>query len=98
MNQREQINIMTWDVTSVLTGIPYLDFELKRNNIDICGLSEHWLLPENAYLLNTFHGDYISHVVINRDVQTSDSRRIGKKGVGLLVLAVRIYTLVQLLC
>ena len=84
MNQREQINIMTWNATGVMTGIPYLDFELKRKNINICGLSEHWLLPENANLLNTFNDDYISHVVINKDVQMLNSRRIGKGGVGFI--------------
>ena len=58
------------------------EFELRRKNIGICGLSEHWLLPENAHILNTFNGDYMSHVVINKDIQMLNSRRIGKGGVG----------------
>ena len=41
MNKRERMNIMTWNATGVMTGIPYLDFELRLKNIDICGLSEH---------------------------------------------------------
>ena len=78
------INFMTWNATGIMTGIPYLDKELKARSIDICGISEHWLRPENSYLLNTFNKDYTSHVVVNKDIRTLNSRRIGKGGVAFL--------------
>ena len=73
---------MTWNATGVMTGIPYLDFELKRKNIDICGLSEHWLLDENKRILDSFNNEYTSHVVVCKVPSALNSRRIGKGGVG----------------
>ena len=29
------LSVMTWNATGVMTGIPYLDFELKRNKKNI---------------------------------------------------------------
>ena len=78
----ESISVLTWNATGVMTGIPYLDFELKRKNIDICGLSEHWLLDENKRILDSFNNDYTSHVVVCKVPSALNSRRIGKGGVG----------------
>lgn len=75
---------MTWNATGIMTGIPYLDKELKAKNIDICGISEHWLRPENSYLLNTFNKNYTSHVVVNNDCRAVNGCRIGKGGVAFL--------------
>ena len=80
----ENISVMTWNATVIMTVIPYLDFELKRNNIDICGLSQHWLLDENKSILDSFNGDYASHVVVSKAPSSLNSRRIGKGGVGFI--------------
>ena len=80
----ESISVMSWNATGIMTGIPYLDFELNRNNIDICGLSEHWLREENKTLLDTFSSAYTSHIVVCKDPSTLNSRRIGKGGVGFI--------------
>ena len=78
------INVMTWNATGIMTGIPYLDKELNAKDIDICGIAEHWLRPENSYLLNTFNRNYTSHVVINNDCRDLNGFRIGKGGVAFL--------------
>ncbi len=78
------INVMTWNATGVMTGIPYLDTELDRHDIDICGISEHWLLPENKSALYSFNNDYTSYVVTASDVSGLSNRRVGKGGVAFL--------------
>jgi len=44
-----------------MTGIPYLIELLHEQSIGICGISEHWLQPSNANILNSIDGDYVSY-------------------------------------
>ncbi len=74
---------MTWNSTGIMSGLPYLDSELTNRNIDICGISEHWLLPENSCILNSFNINYCSSVVTSV-THRLNNRRIGKGGVAFL--------------
>ena len=75
---------MTWNATGIMTGIAYLESEFKRNNIDICGLSEHWLKPENSAFLNKLINNYESYIVTSSETTELNNRRVGKGGVGFL--------------
>ena len=83
-NLLRNLNILTWNATGVMTGIPYLLQELNDNDISICGLAEHWLLDQNAYILHTLHNDYNAHVVSCSNPRTFNGRTFGKGGVALL--------------
>ncbi|MES9884950.1 MAG: endonuclease/exonuclease/phosphatase family protein, partial [Sedimenticola sp.] len=78
------LNIISWNATGIMTGIPYLDNELDNMNIDICGISEHWLKPENSNILDNFNHNYRAHIVIDNDVKCFNNRRVGKGGVAIL--------------
>ena len=43
------LNVLTWNVTGVMSTASYLCDILTDGNIDICGISEHWLLPNNLH-------------------------------------------------
>lgn len=58
------LNVLSWNATGIMTGIPYLCFLLSSLMITVCGLSEHWLLDENSYIVNAIDPDYYSHTVI----------------------------------
>ena len=74
---------MSWNATGIMTGIPYLCKELVNENVTICGLSEHWLLQHNSYILDAIDSNYSSHVVC---VQPNylNGRQLGRGGVALL--------------
>ena len=58
-----------------------------RKNIDICGLSEHWLQPHNIHFLDSLSSDYCVHASCARDVQLDgiySTIRIGKGGVAIM--------------
>ncbi|MES9903946.1 MAG: reverse transcriptase family protein [Sedimenticola sp.] len=84
MADTTNINFMTWNATGIMTGIPYLDTELRKHDIDICGLSEHWLLPENTSVLDSFNACYKSYSVTAKDLCCLNNRRVGKGGVAFL--------------
>lgn len=57
------LNIMCWNIEGVMSGTPYLLKCLEDRNIDICGLSEHWIREYNLSFFDTFiHSGYSSIV------------------------------------
>ena len=44
-----QINIMTWNATGIMSSASYLVNTLNDKAIDVCGISEHWLYDENLH-------------------------------------------------
>ncbi len=81
MADTTSINITTWNATGIMTGIPYMDKLLREHDVDICGLSEHWLLPENITALDTFNINYKSYSVTAKDNNYFNNKRVGKGGV-----------------
>ena len=78
------LNIFSYNATGIMTAIPYLLNELNNKAIDICGLSEHWLAPHNAYILNNISSEYTSYVKTCSKTNWFHNRCIGKGGVGFL--------------
>ena len=57
------LNILTWNITGIMSSAAYLSEILPGGNIDICGISEHWLLPSNVHFMDTILRDYSHHTV-----------------------------------
>jgi len=65
----------------------YLLKLLYEKNIDICGLSEHWLQPHNIHFLDYLSSDYCVNASCDSDLQLDgiySKRRIGKGGVAIM--------------
>jgi exonuclease III len=67
-----------------MTGLPYILDELKQKDIDICGISEHWLLAHNSYILENLCEDYAAHVVCCSRPKVLNGRSYGKGGVAII--------------
>ena len=37
-----ELRVITWNVTGLMSSASYLSDILTEGNIDVCGLSEHW--------------------------------------------------------
>ena len=79
-----KLKIMSWNATGIMTSIPYLLNELKNKNINICGVSEHWLLNHNAYILETINTEFHAHVITCSNPKSLNGRLYGKGGVALM--------------
>lgn len=45
------LNICTWNATGIMSSATYLSNSLKYRNVDICGISEHWLYEKDLHFL-----------------------------------------------
>jgi len=68
-------------VTGVMASASYLCDVITQGEIDICGISEHWLSPNNLYFLDTISNDYNYHAVCDNDLYSCKTRKVGKGGV-----------------
>ena len=57
------VSLMTWNVTGIMSSLGYLGDALVQHSVDICGISEHWLFPQNLYILDYVATDYNVHAV-----------------------------------
>ena len=81
---KQNLNILTWNATGIMSSATYLTDCLYRNTIDICGISEHWLYEKDLQFLNQLDNSYISYAVADSDLKCPSKRRVGKGGVALL--------------
>ena len=80
----ENLNLMTWNVTGIMSSSSYLVELLNNNAIDICGISEHWLYEKNLYFLESLDNNYKSYAVSDFDLKRPSNRKVGKGGVAIL--------------
>jgi len=57
------INLITWNVTGIMSSAAFLSQVLTECDIDICGLSEHWLLPHNVHFMDNLSTDSNHHTL-----------------------------------
>ena len=62
----------------------YLSHLLGRHQLQMLGLSEHWLNSSNLQFLSNIHKDYLVYGVIDNDLRTPGCRTIGKGGVAIM--------------
>ena len=65
---KQNLNILTWNATGIMSSATYLTDCLYRNKIDICGISEHWLYEKDLQFLNQLDNSYISYAVADSDL------------------------------
>lgn len=75
------IKLATWNATGIISSASYLCDLLNDRAVDVCGISEHFLYPNNVHFLSTLNSDYRFHVTCDRDLKLPGARRVGKGGV-----------------
>ena len=75
---------MTWNATGIMSSSTYLSSALSSYNVDICGVSEHWLRDRDLHFLDCIDNMYISHAVSDLDLCEPSNRKVGKGGVCIL--------------
>ena len=78
------LKLLTWNATGLISSSSHLCDSLKNHDIDFCGISEHYLYPQNVHFINSLISDYRTHVVCDRDLLLPSNRRVGKGGVAIL--------------
>ncbi|MES9879758.1 MAG: reverse transcriptase family protein [Sedimenticola sp.] len=78
------LNIMTWNATGIVSSSSYLASVLSTETIDFCGLSEHWLYPNNTHFLDKIDNNYKSFAISDSDLYIPSGRKVGKGGVAIL--------------
>ena len=72
------LKLTTWNAKGIMSGASYVSNLLKNRNIDIFGLSEHWLSNTNIHFLDGIN----SFGVSDRDLYLLSNRMFGKGGGG----------------
>ncbi|WAR21082.1 hypothetical protein MAR_015056, partial [Mya arenaria] len=80
----EGLTISTWNCTGIMSSASCMNDLLLSYNIDIVGISEHWLLPRNAHFISSVNTNYLSHIITDSDLNIMSNRKVGKGGVALL--------------
>ena len=78
------INIATWNATGIMSSASYANNFLKKESIQVLGLSEHWLYRHNLHFLQAIHNSYNCFGVCDNALNTPSNRRVGKGGVAVL--------------
>ena len=76
----QNLNILSWNATGIMSGSNIL----AQRNIDICGISEHWLYEKDLMFFNKLDGNYKSHAVADISLNFPGRRKVGKGGVAIL--------------
>jgi hypothetical protein len=83
-NYKDNLKIATWYSTGIISGAIYFCDLLIKENIDIFGISEHWLYRKDLHILDNINNIYISFSVSNPDLDMPSLRRMGKGGLAML--------------
>ncbi|WAR26627.1 LOW QUALITY PROTEIN: hypothetical protein MAR_012331 [Mya arenaria] len=69
------LNIIAWNVTGIFSSATYLTDTLVKHSVDICGIAEHWLSPQNIHLFDNLSSDYCYHAVCDSDLYDISNTR-----------------------
>lgn len=75
------LSFITWNVTGVMSSASYLCDILSEGDIDICGISEHWLTVNNMYFLGSINSKYDYVGSVSKSIQ---QRGHGQGGVAIM--------------
>ena len=78
-----RLRLMTWNASGIMSSGSYLGHVLGTYDIDICGVSEHWLYKKDLHFLDSVDSDYNYSAVSDSDLELPSRRRVGKGGVAL---------------
>ena len=77
------LNLMSWNATGIMSSSSYLCNCLEEHNIDVCGISEHWLTQTNSHFLNDINSSY-NYICVCDENLIANNRGYGKGGVAFL--------------
>ena len=78
-----RLRLMTWNASGIMSSGSYLGHVLGAYDIDICGVSEHWLYKKDLHFLDSVDSDYNYSAVSDSDLELPSRRKVGKGGVAL---------------
>ena len=78
------IIIASWNATGIMSSASYANNFLKKESIQVLGLSEHWLYRHSLHCLQAIHNSSNCFGVCNNALNTPSNRRVGKGGVAIL--------------
>ena len=84
MSLNANLKLCTWNVTGIMSSASYLCDLLTDGEIDICGISEHWLPLDNLFFIDTIISDYDYFAVCDESVNLYGSQKMNKGGVAFL--------------
>lgn len=85
MRDTRRLNICSWNATGIMSSLVYMHKVLTTRDIQICGLSEHWLFRHNEHFLGHIHADYQYYSKCSNDLCIPNpQRKVGKAGVAIL--------------
>ena len=79
-----KLNLGCWNARGIMYGSVYADKLLRRLDLDILGISEHWLYPDSIQFLESINSGYSYYAICDNDLFVSDRCRKGKGGVAFL--------------
>ena len=80
----KQLTYSTWNATGIMSSASYLNEFLSVNNVDLIGISEHWLYRHDLHFLDCINNKYTSFAISDPDLDLPSNRRVGKGGVGIM--------------
>ena len=70
------LKLCTWNVTGIMSSASYLCDLLTAGEIDVCGISEHWLTLDNLFFLETIISVCDKRISVNlHGYQNNEKRR-----------------------
>lgn len=80
----DRLALMSWNASGIMSSGMYLGRTLDDYDIDICGISEHWLYKKDLQFFGSINNSYKYYAVSDFDLDRPSRRRVGKGGVALL--------------
>ena len=80
----KHLKLITWNATGVMSSCTYIVDMLKLKNVDILGISEHWLRDVDLHFLDQLDSNYKSYAVCDRDLCKPNVKLVRKGGVAIL--------------
>ena len=78
------LQFLTWNVTGIMSTASQLCDVMEGGNIDIVGISEHWLTPSNQHFLGSLSSDYEYTAVCDDNNEKGSRGKLGKGGVSIM--------------
>ncbi len=83
MSHNSNLNLLTWNVTGIMSSSSYLSDILLSYSIDICGIAEYWLYEHDHHFMDCINSQYTCYIKSDDDLRLPSNRRVGKGGVAL---------------
>ena len=83
-NCTENLKFMTWNATGIMSSCSYLIDTIKFKNIDICGISEHWLRETDLHFLDNLDSNFKCYASCDYDLRVPKICTVRKGGVALM--------------